>query len=249
MKKLAIIGGKGFEDPETFLEDYKKITTETPFGDNLSDFYTGRLAGKELVLLFRHGIKHDIPSFKINYQANIYALKQLGVTHIIATSLCGSLQEEVCPEEIVVIDQFIDQTKYMGLSFLDKIPEAELSHEPMIHPFSPELRDIIIESAVKKGITVHTKGTVVSVEGPRYTTRAESNMYRHWKADIVNMTSAPEAILTNEIGIQYSVVSLCTNYESWRTDIRPATTKEKNEVIASRRSTMTTLIKESVARF
>ncbi|MBN2348345.1 MAG: MTAP family purine nucleoside phosphorylase [Bacteroidales bacterium] len=249
MKKLAIIGGKGFENPENFLDNFKKLKAETPFGVTNSDFYSGFFNNKEVIVLIRHGINHNIPSFKINYKANIFALRQLGISHIIATSICGSLQEEICPGEIVAIDQFIDQSKHTNLSYFDDLDENELCHDPLVFPFSQELRDLFIEAAVKKGITTHTKGVVVTVDGPRHTTRAESNLYRSWKADIVNMTTAPEAILANELKIEYAVVSLCTNYEAWRTDIKPATKQEKDEIIAGNKSAITDLIKEAISKF
>ena len=142
-----------------------------------------------------------------------------------------SLQEEIIPGEFVVFDQFIDLTTHRGLTYADKLPLEKLNHSAFNNPFSEEIRDYIIETSVVKGFTIHTKGAVLAVDGPRQSTRAESNLFRHWKADVVNTTTVPEAILAHELGIEYAAISLCTYYDTWRTDIAPASREEKQNVI------------------
>jgi 5'-methylthioadenosine phosphorylase len=230
MIKVGIIGGSGLEYPK-YLEKVKKIYTETPLGKASSPLYLGVLDGIEVVHLARHGEEHNIPSTKVNYGANIYALKKMDCSFIIATSTCGSLREEICPGEFIVLDQFIDFTKHRIESIFEEIKTGELRYTPMANPFSEDLRDHLIEGAILNGITVHTKGTVITIEGPRFSTRAESNLYRSWKADVINMSTAPEVILSNELCIPYAAISLCTEYDSWRIDSENPSPAEIMEMI------------------
>jgi 5'-methylthioadenosine phosphorylase len=172
----------------------------------------------------------------------------MGCTHIISSSLCGSLQEEICVGEFVVFDQFIDLTKHRELTYTDSIPLKKLNHSAFNKPFSDDIRDCLIEAAVIKGYTIHTKGTVLAVDGPRQSTRAESNLFRKWGADVVNSSTAPEAILAHELGMAYGSISLCTYYDTWRTDIDPATRDEKQEVIDSNAHLMKDIVLKALAK-
>ncbi|OFY54068.1 MAG: hypothetical protein A2Y87_08410 [Bacteroidetes bacterium RBG_13_46_8] len=230
MIKVGIIGGTGLEYPN-YLAKVKKVQAETPFGKPSSPLYTGTINGVEVYHLARHGDDHSIPSTRVNYRANVYALKEKGCTGIFATSTCGSLQEEICPGEFIVLDQFIDLTKGLHGSIFDNYKPGEVRYVPMAEPFSEDLRDYLVESAIVSGYTLHTKGTVISIEGPRFSTRAESNLYRSWKADVINMTIAPEVIAANELSIPYAAITVCTDYDSWRTDSLPHGPSEVMEII------------------
>jgi 5'-methylthioadenosine phosphorylase len=230
MMKIGIIGGTGLEHP-TYLGKPKIILAETPFGKPSSPLYKGSCGGTEVIHLARHGEGHTIPSTQVNHRANIYALKEAGCSVIITTSTCGSLQEEICPGEFVVLDQFIDLTKHRPNTIFEEFKPGEIRYTPMGNPFSDDLRDYLIEGAIVNGFTVHTKGTAITIEGPRFSTRAESNLYRAWKADVINMTTAPEVIIANELCIPYATIVLCTEYDSWRTDSPAPTPSEIMEII------------------
>lgn len=222
MKKIGIIGGTGLENPD-ILKNARIVTQATPFGVTSSDIKTGQINGVEVVLLSRHGEKHTIPPSKVNNQANIFALKKLGCTHILATTACGSLRDEIGRGELVFPDQFIDFTRHRAVTFYDEFRPGELKHTPMADPFDRNLRNILIRKAKELGIVYHPKGTVITIEGPRFSTRAESRMFRMWGADIINMSTAPEAILANEAGIPYAVVAMSTDFDSWKEDEDPVT--------------------------
>lgn len=232
MSKIGIILGQGLEITKE-ITGTKEHFLDTPYGKPTAKVITGKIKGKEVAVLHRHGKKNEIPAFQVNYKANIFILHELGCSYILATSVCGSLQEEIMTGEFVIFDQFVDLTTQSELTYTDKLPLEKLNHSAFNRPFSDELRNCLIETAVIKGYTVHTKGTVLAVDGPRQSTRAESNLFRKWKADVVNTTTAPEAILTHELGIQYATISLCTYYDTWRTDIEPATRAEKQEVLTT----------------
>ncbi|MFO7655903.1 MAG: MTAP family purine nucleoside phosphorylase [Bacteroidales bacterium] len=247
MNKIAIIGGTGLEN-FNLLKEAEKITMETPFGTPSSELQSGIYNGIGIVHLARHGKDHTIPSSRVNYRANMYALKKLGCTHILSTSACGSLREEICPGEFVVFDQFIDFSKLRISTFYEEDQPGEFRYTPMAAPFSDDLRDNLIEAAITLGLTVHTKGTVITIDGPRFSTRAESNLYKAWGADIVNMTTAPETILANELGIPIAVAALCTDYDSWRTDTVPPTTADIREIIESNSVKFLELIKIALTK-
>ncbi|HEX2394139.1 MAG TPA: MTAP family purine nucleoside phosphorylase [Bacteroidales bacterium] len=230
--KIAIIGGTGFALPD-YLTDVKEISVETPFGKPEPVIYTGKMDGVEIIHLSRNGKNHELPLTRINYRANMFALKQLQVDHIFATGTCGSLQEEICPGEVIIFDQFIDMTKQPVTGIIEELNPGSNNYVSMAEPFSDELRDSLIESAIVQGITVHTKGIAISIDGQRSSSRAESRLYRCWGADVVNMTTAPEAILANELGIAYAAVSLCTGYDSWRQGDSAPEPNEKMNIVGS----------------
>lgn len=225
MSKIAIIGSRGLERPD-YLTNVKKLSVTTPFGDPNPVMYSGILDGIEVIHLSRRGLGDSVPSSKINFKANLYALKQQECTHILAATICRSLQEEICPGEIIILDQFIDMTT-QRLSGIFEDMNGGIAYHPLEEPFSCELRDHLVEAAIVQGITVHTKGTVLSIEGPRFSSRAESNLYRNWDADVINMVSAPEVILASELGIPYASLAICTGYDSWRVNDDTAIVEDK----------------------
>lgn len=223
--KIAIIGGSGFENPE-ILKNPGEIEIETPFGKPSSTFKNGKIGGVEVVVLSRHGRDHSIPPTHVNNRANIWAIKNLGCTHILATTACGSLREEIGRGDLVILDQFIDFTRHREVTFHDEFENGVLNHAPMADPFNYELREKLIQKAGELNLKYHPKGTVITIEGPRFSTRAESKMFRIWGADVINMSVAPECILANELKIPYAAIALSTDYDCWKTDEEPVTWEE-----------------------
>lgn len=222
MTKIAIIGGSGLENP-AILKSGTLLKIESPWGPTSSDFKCGTIAGKDVVLLSRHGRQHTIPPTQVNNRANIWAIREIGCTHILATTACGSLQQEIGRGDFVVLDQFIDFTRHRPVTFFDSFEPREMKHSPMADPFDSNLRKKIIETANELGMKIFESGTVVTIEGPRFSTRAESNMFRIWGADVINMSTAPEAILANELSIPYAAIAMSTDYDCWKTDEAPVT--------------------------
>jgi 5'-methylthioadenosine phosphorylase len=223
--KIAIIGGSGFENPE-ILKNPGEIEIETPYGKPSSTFKTGNIEGVEVVILSRHGRDHSIPPSQVNNRANIWAIKNLGCTHILATTACGSLKEEIRRGDLVILDQFIDFTRHREVTFHNEFENGELNHTPMADPFNTELREKLIQKAGELNLKYHPSGTVITIEGPRFSTRAESKMFRIWGADVINMSVAPECILANELKIPYAAIALSTDYDCWKTDEEPVTWEE-----------------------
>lgn len=217
--KIGIIGGSGLEDPK-ILKDAKEISVSTKFGKPSSPLTTGKISNVDVVILARHGKKHSIMPSNVNYRANIIALKEHGCTHIIATSACGSLREEIKPGHLVFCDQFIDRTTKRASTFYDV---GKVCHIPMAEPFCPKLRKVLADTAAEMKISNHKKGTVITIEGPRFSTKAESHLYRQWNADVINMSTVPEVVLAREAGICYAVVAMSTDYDCFMED-RPAVT-------------------------
>ncbi len=216
MVKVGIIGGSGLYDPD-ILQDRKEESVTTPYGQPSSILTVGKISGVDIVILARHGKKHQISPTQVNYRANIHALKDQGVTHIIATTACGSLKEEIDRGDFVIIDQFIDFTKHRIATFHESF-EHGMEHALMADPFNSELRKALYETSTELGFRAHNGGTVVTIEGPRFSTRAESKMFRIWGADVINMSIAPEASLANEAGIPYAAVAMSTDYDCWKED-------------------------------
>ena len=212
MVKIGIIGGSGLEDPK-FLKDQREIECKTPYGKPSSPLMVGKISGIEVAILSRHGKGHTIMPTNVPYQANIYALKEAGCTHILATTACGSLREEIKPGEFVFIDQFIDRTTKRKSTFYEK---DIVCHIPMAEPFCPNLRRLLYEQARKLGFKCHERGTVVTIEGPRFSSRAESYMFRQWGGDVINMTTVPEVVLAREAGLHYAAVAMPTDYDCWK---------------------------------
>jgi 5'-methylthioadenosine phosphorylase len=203
--RIAIIGGTGIYNPELF-EDIKDERIGTPFGEVAVK--VGKYGGKEIAFLARHGEGHVIPPHLVNYRANIWGLKLLGVKSILATAAVGSLNAGMKPGQFVFVDQFLDFTKSRPQTFVEK----GVVHLDMTDPYCPELRKLFAETAEKLGLEHHTGGTYVCSEGPRFETPAEIRMYRHSGGDVVGMTSVPEVVLAREAGICYATIAMVTNF-------------------------------------
>ena len=215
MVKIGIIGGSGLDNPN-IIEDARDVLVETPYGKPTSPLKIGKIKGVEVVLIARHGREHTIPPTQVNFRANMYALKQQGCTHIIATTAVGSLREEIDRGQLVILDQFIDFTRHRPITYHDSFEPHAPIHSPMADPFSKELRNFLIDSCREIRVPFHEKGTVIAIEGPRFSTKAESHMFRAWGADVINMSIAPEAILANELKIPYAAVAMSTDYDCWK---------------------------------
>jgi 5'-methylthioadenosine phosphorylase len=225
MTKIAIIGGSGLENP-VILKNATELKIDTPYGSTTSNFKCGIINGCDVAILSRHGRQHTIPPAQVNNRANIWAIREIGCSLILATTACGSLRQEIGRGDFVVPDQFIDFTRQRPVTFFESFEPHKMKHTPMADPFDGYLRSKIIETAQELKMKVFETGTVVTIEGPRFSTRAESNMFRIWEADVINMSTAPEAILANELGIPYAAIAMCTDYDCWKTDEPPVTWNE-----------------------
>ena len=241
MVKIGIIGGSGLDNPD-ILEDVKEIEVDTPFGKPSSSLKVGKIKGVEVVLLARHGREHTIPPTQVNFRANIHALKEAGCSHIIATTACGSLREDIGRGDFVILDQFIDFTRHRPITFFEKFEPDNMKHTPMAEPFSAELRDVLIKTCKDLELKHHKKGTVITIEGPRFSTKAESHMFRTWGADVINMSVAPEATLANEAGIPYAAVAMSTDYDSWLETEEPVKWSEILKVFGQNVEKVTNLL-------
>jgi 5'-methylthioadenosine phosphorylase len=224
MIKIGIIGGSGLDDPK-LLKKARDVAVDTPYGQPSSPLTMGRLNGTDVAMLARHGRNHQFSPSQVNYRANIHALKDCGVTHILATTACGSLRQEIGRGDFVILDQFIDQTRHRQTTFFDSFEKGP-RHTSMAEPFDSHLREALTAAARELNLKVHDRGTVITIEGPRFSSRAESRMYRLWGADVINMSIAPEAILANEIEIPYAAVAMSTDYDCWKVDEEPVTWDE-----------------------
>ncbi len=210
---IGIIGGTGVYDPR-LLENPEEIEVETPYGKPSDKITLGAYAGKKIAFLPRHAKGHKIPPHKINYRANIWALKELGVTRILAPQAVGSLQERFRPGDLVIPDQFIDRTHSRDSTFYHG---PQVCHISTADPFCDELRDLLIKTGKELKLRIHNKGTYVCVQGPRFSTRAESDLYRKvYKADVIGMTLVPECVLAREAEICYSSIAMITDYDCWK---------------------------------
>ncbi|XP_022837223.1 S-methyl-5'-thioadenosine phosphorylase [Spodoptera litura] len=215
--KIGIIGGSGFDDPTLFENQIEKDVT-TPFGKPSDVLIEGQIKGVPCVLLARHGRKHQFQPSDVNYRANIWALKQVGCTHILATTATGSLVEEYKPGDLVILNDFIDRTWGRKCTFYDRTEGGPkgVCHLPMRPAFCERARNAMITAAKARGYSHHETGTAVVIQGPRFSSRAESLMHRQWGGHLVNMTTVPEVVLAKEAGLSYAAVALVTDYDCWR---------------------------------
>ncbi len=209
---IGVIGGSGLYEIEG-LSDVQEVSLETPFGDPSDSFITGNLGDAKMVFLPRHGRGHRILPSEVNYRANIYGMKTLGVEQIISVSAVGSMREEIVPGHIVVPDQFFDRTQGKRASTF--FGQGIVGHVQFADPVCADLSTLLVDAAREVGATVHQGGTYVCIEGPNFSTRAESNIYRSWGVDIIGMTNLPESRLAREAEICYGTVALATDYDCW----------------------------------
>lgn len=219
--EIGVIGGSGLYNMPK-IADKTTIKVETPFGFPSGDIVIGTLSGKRVAFVPRHGPGHIYSPSVVPYRANIFALKKLGVKFIIAVNACGSLREEYAPGHIVIPDQIYDQTKLErgGHTFFER---DLVAHVSVADPFTPELCDLLTEAVTESGGTVHKGGTFIVIEGPRFSTRGESKIYRQWGCSLIGMTTVPEAFLAREAEIAYATLAHITDYDVWHTTTEPVT--------------------------
>jgi 5'-methylthioadenosine phosphorylase len=242
--KIGVIGGSGLYDIEG-MENIEEVGIETPFGKPSDRITVGRLGGTGIAFLPRHGRGHTVMPSEVPSRANIWALKSLGVEHIIAVCSAGSFKEEVAPGHLLIPDQVIDRTKGRQSTFFG---EGVVGHVSFADPFCRELSGILYEAAKEAGATVHPKGTFVVMEGPAFSTRAESKLYKSWGADLIGMTALPEAKLAREAEICYAVIGCATDYDSWREAEESVTVDQILTIMRNNIVTAKDIIKRAVGR-
>jgi len=243
--KLAIIGGSGLYDIDEFNEkEFLKL--ETPWGKPSDEILKTKFNDKEIFFLPRHGRGHVISPSKINFRANIDALKQLGVTDIVSVSAVGSLKEDLYPGKFVIVDQFIDRTYARSKSFFD---DEIVAHVSMAHPTSNGLMNSCEEAIKQESIEYQRGGTYIVMEGPQFSTLAESNLYRSWNADVVGMTNMPEAKLAREAEIRYASVSMVTDFDCWHLDHENVDVQQVIKVLLENAEKAKKMIKNIINNF
>lgn len=216
---LAVIGGSGLYDMPG-LQDAQEHVVDTPFGQPSSPIVVGELEGQRVAFLARHGIGHHIMPSEVNYRANIYALKQMGAERVVSISACGSLREDYAPGHIVIPDQLFDNTKERERTFFG---EGLVVHVSVADPFCPDLSAQLRKATRQTSATVHSGGSFITIEGPRFSTKAESNTYRTWGMSLIGMTASPEAFLAREAELCYAVMAHVTDYDVWHVSESPVT--------------------------
>jgi len=223
---IGVFGGSGFY---AFLEDAEEMKVETPYGDPSAPIVVGDVGGKQVAFLPRHGRRHEYPPHKVPYRANLWAMRSLGVQRVIAPAAAGSLQPHVRRGDFVVCDQLVDRTSGRIATFYDG---PETTHVSLADPYCSELRALAVERGTSLGITMHERGTVVVIEGPRFSTRAESRWYAEAGWEVINMTQYPEAALARELELCYCNVSLITDYDVGVEGVPPVSVEEVVKVFA-----------------
>ncbi|MDP7282187.1 MAG: S-methyl-5'-thioadenosine phosphorylase [Candidatus Undinarchaeales archaeon] len=238
--EIGIIGGTGVYDPE-LLENAEEVSIETPYGKPSEVATVGTYAGVNVAFMPRHGAKHTIPPHKINFRANIHAFKELGVKWILAPQAVGSLQEEYKPGELAFPDQFIDRTWGRPQTFYEG---PQVCHISVAEPFCKDLRTLLAEKTKALGYGMHEKGTYVCIQGPRFSTKAESQMFRQWNGHIIGMTAVPECVLAREAEICYSSVAMITDYDVWKD--HTVTNEEVVKCMKENNGKVKALLKEAI---
>jgi 5'-methylthioadenosine phosphorylase len=239
---IGVIGGSGLYEMEG-LTQVKTVKVATPFGKPSDDYIIGTLHGRRVAFLPRHGRGHRILPTDINYRANIYGMKKLGVERIISVSAVGSMKEEIKPGDIVIPDQFYDHTKHRRSTFFG---DGVVAHVGMAEPVCAHLSDVLTRSGVAVGATVHRGGTYLCMEGPQFSTKAESLTYRKWDVDVIGMTNATESKLAREAEICYSTIALATDYDCWHHSEEAVTVEAVLAVMKHNIETSKAMIREAV---
>ncbi len=242
---IGVIGGSGLYEIEGF-SNVEEIRLETPFGDPSDAYITGTLEGVKLVFLPRHGRGHRLLPSEVPYRANIYGMKKLGVERIISVSAVGSMKEEIVPGHIVIPDQFFDRTQGKRASTF--FGEGVVGHVQFADPVCGDLSAVLHQAAVEVGATVHRGGTYVCIEGPNFSTRAESNVFRSWGVDVIGMTNLPEARLAREAEICYGTVALATDYDCWHQEHDDVSVEAVIAIIQQNVATARNIIREAVSK-
>ena len=244
--EIGVLGGSGFY---RLLDDVDFVRVATPYGLPSDDVAIGRLAERTVAFIPRHGREHTLPPAAINYRANLWALQSIGVKRVIAPTAAGSLQSRVKPGHLVICDQFIDRTSGRKDTYFDTGPKV--AHVSTAHPYCPVLRELAVEAATERGLEVHSRGTVVVIQGPRFSTRAESTWFSSMAWDVVNMTQYPEVALARELEICYVNLSLITDYDAGlegNPDVHPVSVDEVVAQFATNTSRVRDVILDLIPR-
>ena len=241
---IGVIGGSGLYEMEG-LTGVREVRVDTPFGEPSDAYITGNLGGVEMVFLPRHGRGHRYLPTEVNYRANIYGMKKLGVERIISVSAVGSMREDIEPGHIVVPSQFYDHTKHRKSTFFGN---GVVAHVGFADPVCHGLSDILVNAGEKTGARMHRGGTYICMEGPQFSTRAESNIYRGWGVDVIGMTNATEAKLAREAEICYATIALSTDYDCWHETEEDVTVEAVIAILMKNVDTAKKIIKEAVPK-
>lgn len=245
MRTVGVIGGSGLYEMDG-LEEVEERAVETTYGAPSDVIVSGRLGDTRLLFLPRHGRGHRVPPHRVNYRANVLALKMLGAEQIIAVSAVGSMKESIAPGDIVVIDQLIDRTRGRANTFFEDVGVA--AHVEFAHPIDAALADCLYRSAVDAGARTHRGGTYVCIEGPQFSTLAESRLFRSWGVDVIGMTNLPEARLAREAELPYATLALATDYDCWHEEHGAVTVEAVVAVIRKNVATARDIIRRASQR-
>lgn len=251
--KIGIIGGTGLNNVN-ILQESHEVEVDTIFGKPSDKLICGKINNIDCVILSRHDKNHMTGPSSVNYRANLLALKNAGCHILLVTTACGSLNENYKPGDLVILDDFIDRTYKRQQTFYDgSKPEqfARICHIPMYPAFSNEMRSVLIEQCEKDNLNFHSKGTMVSIEGPRFSSRAESKMFQQWGAHTINMTTCPEVVLAKELGMPYASIGIVTDYDCWRDHVEDGAHVDVESVLKTFKSTLhkvTNLIYEVIPK-
>ena len=241
---IGIIGGSGFYDMDGFTNK-REVTLETPFGAPSDSYMVGELNGKKVAFLARHNRKHTLMPSELNYRANIYGFKMMGARYIISASAVGSMKEEYAPTHFVFPDQFFDRTRHRPDTFFG---DGVVVHVSLADPICSYLQKILYESSVKVGVTSHLNGTYICMEGPQFSTRAESHTYRSWNVDVIGMTNLQEAKLAREAEIPYATIAMITDYDCWHEEEEDVTVDQVIRILHQNAAAAAKAIAEAVGR-
>lgn len=243
-KVVGVIGGSGLYEMEG-LKNVKEVKVKTPFGNPSDAYIVGKLGDVKMVFLPRHGRGHRLLPSELNYRANIYGMKKLGVEWIISVSAVGSMREDIQPGHIVVVDQFFDRTKGRVSTFFGN---GIVGHVEFADPVCPNLSNVLYDAGQRTGATIHKGGTYICIEGPQFSTRAESKIYRKWGVDVIGMTNIPEAKLAREAEICYATLALSTDYDCWHETEESVTVEMILDTLKKNVATAKAIIKEAVPK-
>jgi 5'-methylthioadenosine phosphorylase len=239
---VGVIGGSGLYEIDG-LEEVREVSLSTPFGAPSDALVEGRLGGVRMVFLPRHGRGHRISPSEINFRANIWSLKRMGVTRILSVSAVGSMREDIAPGDFVIVDQFIDRTRHRPDTFFGG---GVVAHVSFADPVCPELRGVLARAAARGGTKTHDGGTYLNMEGPQFSTRAESRLYRSWGVDVIGMTNLQEAKLAREAELCYATVAMATDYDCWHEEAGDVSVEAVLAVMQRNVSAARALIRETV---
>jgi 5'-methylthioadenosine phosphorylase len=240
--EIGIFGGSGFYE---LLEQVEEVEVETPFGEPSAPIVVGELGGKTVAFLPRHGRRHELPPGQIPYRANVWAMKELGVRRIVGPCASGALRADLALGEFVVCDQFVDRTSGRADTFYEG---PVTTHVSAADPYCPDLRAVLVETARELGIPVRDRGTVVVIQGPRFSTRAESEWFQRMGWDVINMTAYPEAILARELELCYATIAMVTDYDVGVEGSEPVSAERVMEVFAHNNERLRELLFAAIPR-